>query len=429
MTGSKPPEVFPPPGYIRAASSLEGIEVYIPAPVESAVEKGEHEFKCPQCGATISFNPAEGKLACLNCGYSEEIQRSTAGRLAQEFEFTPAVLEKPAQGMAERIDQACQACGALTSMPATLISHSCPFCGSNNVYQRGSAQDSLLPKYLVPFAVSQQKCSDICASWIGSSWMTPSSLKGKTAGRYFSAIYLPFWIFDAVTRAAWKAEVGHDRMERYYQDGEWKTRTVTDWRWESGSVSLQIDDLIVPGSGKVSRKLIEQVQDYRLGDLVEFEAKFLAGIFAHMVDIPLEKAWESGRQQMREKTKSACHAQATTSKVRNFSMNLDFGSESWRYILLPAYLSTYRHASKSYTLMVNGQTGAIAGQRPVDWQRVWLVVAALLAPGVMLGLLGLLTLAVAGIGVVIGGFGFVLFVIGLVASLVILVQANKLDDI
>ncbi len=79
--------------------------------------------------------------------------------------------------------------------------------------------------------------------------------------------------------------------------------------------------------------------------------------------------------------------------------------------------------------MINGQSGAIAGQRPVDWNKIWLVIAALLAPGVTLGLLGIITLALAGIGAVIGGFGFVLFIIGLAASLVILVQANKLDDI
>ncbi len=79
--------------------------------------------------------------------------------------------------------------------------------------------------------------------------------------------------------------------------------------------------------------------------------------------------------------------------------------------------------------MVNGQSGAIAGQRPVDWNKIWLVIAVLLSPGVTLGLLGIITLALAGIGVAIGAIGFILFIIGLTASLVILVQANKLDDI
>jgi hypothetical protein len=192
---------------------------------------------------------------------------------------------------------------------------------------------------------------------------------------------------------------------------------------------LTIDDLIVVGTGKLSSRLVGQVIDYDLEDLVDYEPKYLAGLQAHMYDIPLEKSWENGRQQMREKTKCACLEQTSTSKVRNFSMDLDFSSESWRYILLPIYLNTYKHAGKAYTLIINGQSGVIAGQRPVDRNRIWLVIAILLSPGIALGLLGIVTLAVAGIGVVIGGIGFVLFVIGLAASLVILVQANKLDDI
>jgi hypothetical protein len=314
-------------------------------------------------------------------------------------------------------------------VPVTHLSHSCPFCGSNKVFQKEAPQDNLRPKYLIPFSITQKACSDISITWMGSSWMTPRGLKDKSLLSDFTGIYLPFWTFDSVTNAAWKAEVGHDRTEQYYQDGEWRTRTVTDWKWESGSVNLAIDDLIVAGTGKLSSKLVSQVIQFDLEDLVDYDPKYLAGLQAHLYDIPLEKAWENGRQQMREKTKSACLEKTSTSKVRNFSMDLDFSSESWRYILLPIYLNTYRHAGKSYTLMINGQSGVIAGQRPVDWNRIWLVIAGLLSPGIALGLLGIITLAVAGIGVAIGGIGFVLFIIGLAVSLVILVQANKLDDI
>lgn len=422
-------EAFPPPGYIQAPSAVEGIVVYMPAPTASKASQENLEFKCPRCGATTSFNIPEGKLVCSNCGYEEEIKKKSAGIMDGKSEFTPAALDTAKLQAENRLDLACQACGALTSVPSTQISHTCPFCGSNNVYQQEAALDSLLPRYLVPFTVSQAKGAEIARSWIGSSWMTPSILKGKSLSANVTAIFLPFWTFDAITQAGWKAEVGHDRIERYYENGEWRTRTVTDWRWESGSVKLQIVDLTVPGTGKLSQKLIQQILDYDLKEQVEFEPKFLAGFIAHLVDIPLEKGWESGRQQMREMTKSACLKQATTSKVRNFSMNLDFSSESWKYILLPALLSTYRHAGKSYTLMINGQTGLIGGQRPVDWNKVWLVIAALLLPGAILGMLGLLTLAVAGIGLAIGAVGFVLFILGMVASLFIFFQANKLDDI
>ncbi len=122
-------------------------------------------------------------------------------------------------------------------------------------------------------------------------------------------------------------------------------------------------------------------------------------------------------------------AQASTSHVRNFSMDLDFSEELWRYILLPVYMASYRYQENTYQVMVNGQSGAVSGQCPVDWNKVWLVVAALVAPGLLLCLIGLLTVLLGGIGVAIGGFGFFVLLIGVAISIVIFRKALSMDDI
>ncbi len=110
-------------------------------------------------------------------------------------------------------------------------------------------------------------------------------------------------------------------------------------------------------------------------------------------------------------------------------MDLDFSAESWRYILLPVYVAAYSYLDKTYQVMVNGQTGTIAGQRPVDWTRVGLVAAIIAAPGLLLCLLGLLTLVFGGVGAAIGAFGLFLLVIGIVIDVVIISKAMSLDDI
>jgi hypothetical protein len=110
-------------------------------------------------------------------------------------------------------------------------------------------------------------------------------------------------------------------------------------------------------------------------------------------------------------------------------MSLDFADEAWRYILLPVYLSTYRYQNQPFQVMVNGQTGEISGQRPVDWTKVWLAAGLLLAPGLVLGLIGLFTILLGGVGVAVGGAGFVLLAIGLVISAILLKQAYAMDDI
>jgi predicted RNA-binding Zn-ribbon protein involved in translation (DUF1610 family) len=410
-------------------SKVDGIQVYRPIGPEEIPHKEVVEFKCPQCGATTAYSAADGGLTCIHCGYSETSKKAFVGKGAAQFEFTVETMQRAEQGWGEeRMDLECKSCGAVTSIPGGSLTHTCPFCGSNQVIQRQPPQDILRPRSLIPFQLQASDCTPIAREWLGSSWMTPASL-GKIASlSTFTGIYLPYWSFDSVTSATWKAEVGHTRTERYHQDGEWKERTVIDWRWESGDVRIKIDDLLIPGTSRVSNRLLTTINTFDINALAEYEPNFLAGLQAQTYDVPLEQAWESGRQQMREQTRQACLEQASTSQIRNFSMNLDFSDESWRYLLLPVYLTTYRYAGKVYQVIINGQNGTIAGQRPVDWAKIWVVIGLLVTPGILLGLIGLVTIPLAGIGIGIGLVGLLLLIIAVVVGLIILNKANALDD-
>ena len=421
---------FPPPGYVSTQSRLDGIEVFMPAPPESAPQQEVVDFKCPQCGATTAFSAADGGLTCSHCGYYEAPEKAVVGRSATQFEFTVETMQRAAQGWGtERKELACQDCGATTTIPNDSLTHTCTFCGSNKVIQRQAAQDILRPLFLIPFKIEAQDCQKFVHEWLGKSWMTPSELQKLAALTTFNGVYLPFWTFSATTRARWKAQVGHPRQEYYHEDGKLKTRTIIDWKWESGQNSLEHEDLLQPGTGKLSQRLLNEVKTFNINELAPYEPNYLAGLQAQAYDIPLDTAWDAGRQEMRELTHKACLSQASTSMVRSFSMDLDFENETWRYVLLPVYLANYSYDHKPYQVMVNGETGKVTGQRPADWNKVWLVIALLLAPGLLMGLLGLLTIPIGGLGLGIGGFGFILLVIGLVISIILYNKANALDDL
>jgi hypothetical protein len=172
----------------------------------------------------------------------------------------------------------------------------------------------------------------------------------------------------------------------------------------------------------MSHVILEKVYPFNLNDLVTYSPDFLAGWQAQTYDITLPKAWETGKAIMREKAKKACYADIPTNHVRNFSMSADFSEEAWRYVLLPVYVSAYLFENKTYQVMVNGQTGTVAGQKPVAWWKIWLAIGLLVAPGLLLGLAGLI-LTAAGIGMVLMGVAFVLLIIGGILSIIIFRQA------
>jgi len=212
--------------------------------------------------------------------------------------------------------------------------------------------------------------------------MVPSGLRGLAATTSFTAIYIPFWTFDARVDADWRAEVEH--TESSGSGGNRRKRTV--WRWESGQVRHIFDDLLTGGSKRVSLLLLGQISNYDSSQLVQYDPKYLAGILAQSYDIQLEDAWEMARTLMREVVRAECRKCPSSDRVRNFSLQLDYADETWRFILVPLYIATYQDGCKTYQELVNGQTAAVAGQRPVDWRKVALVLTMLVLPGLIVSI-------------------------------------------
>lgn len=383
-------ETFPPPGYMLTESAVAGITLYKPTPPTDPHQQVVN-FRCPHCDGVTAFSTDNGSLTCGYCGYHEAPQAEQVGRQAEAFEFTVAAWERSTHGWGEaRKELACQSCSANTTLSAEMLTHTCPFCGSNKVVQLKAPQDVLRPRFLIPFTRTTDECRQTVSEWLGRSWMVPKGLQRLGRATEFVPIYIPFWTFDARNSADWRAEVGHQQRYTVRVNGRTETRTRIVWRWESGRVSHFFDDLLLSGSSKLSPILLSQIEQYDLNQLVVYDPAFLAGLQAQAYDLPLDAAWERARQQMRVTTKQACKGQASTNRIRNFSMNLDFSEESWRYILLPLYLAVYHYNQQPYQIMVNGQTGQIAGQRPVDWRKVGLAIGASFLPGLLAALIALL---------------------------------------
>jgi Zn finger protein HypA/HybF involved in hydrogenase expression len=423
------PTPFPPPNYEQAVSAIPGITVWQPKAAAATVDAPK-TYTCPQCGATTRYDIAVGGVTCEHCGYAQPAAGSDLaaqiGRKAQEFEFTLETLSQAEQGWGvERRELSCDNCGASLTLPENVITATCPFCASNKVNVRTASAEQLRPRFLVPFKIQPEEIRQRALAWLGKGWFHPSELSTTAVVERLSGVYLPFWTFDAVITASWKAQVGHERHVRYYDSGSksWKTRTVIDWKWEDGQVKVTIDDQVISGSSRLSRLILNRLAPFNLNELVAYTPDYLAGWQAQAYDVTLPQAWEEGKASMRESAKQACYTDIHSSHVRNFSMTADFGQEVWRYILLPVYLTAYRFENKVYQVMANGQTAVVAGQKPVAWWKVWLAVAALLLPGLAVGLVGLVLLLAGGLGFIVMGVGALLLVGGGAVSVYIYKQA------
>jgi uncharacterized Zn finger protein (UPF0148 family) len=419
----------PPENFIQVDSHIPGVTVFAPRPENTAADT-VRDYACPNCGASIGYDVAAGGIACEYCGYTAHVQAVRLGRQAEEFEFTLETVSQAERGWGgQRQILQCDSCGGALSIPEGAISTTCPFCASNKVNVTTSLNETLRPRFLIPFKVQPEQTRQLASAWLGKGWFHPNELAANAVVKRFFGLYLPFWTFDAGIQAHWRAQVGYEQTERHYNAREkrWETRTKIVWRWEEGRVHLTIDDFLVTGSSprRISHRILERIYPFQMNGLVAYEPDYLAGWRAQAYETTLTEAWETGKAAMREQAKTACHNDIPTHHVRNFSMTADFADESWRYVLLPVYLAAYKYEDRVFQVMVNGQTGKVAGQKPVAWWKIWLAIAALLAPGILSGLIGLPLLLLGGAGIIPIGLGIFLFIAGAVLSFILYQKARE----
>jgi DNA-directed RNA polymerase subunit RPC12/RpoP len=419
----------PPEDWVEVPSEVEGVRVWAPAADDPrAREAPEGGYRCASCGGTVGYEVAHGGIGCNFCGFVAPTEAAVVGRDAPVETFTADRLAIAEQGWAlDRRTLHCDGCGGELAVEDGALATSCPFCGSAQVLVREGVIRGLRPSAVVPFAVDASGLRDRVREWLGRGWMHPSDLASGAVLDQFVGIYLPFWTFGASIAARWEAEVGVQETRQVRRGGKWVTESHIRWVWRSGGLRSDLRDRVEPATSRVHPGLLGNIAHFDLRALVEYHPDLLAGWQAQAYDIGLQEAWDRGRARMRSRVRDECRAAIGELHVRNLAVSANFEDEQWRYVLLPVHVCAYRWGDQVFHMVVNGQNGAIAGQRPVVWPRVWLAVAALFVPAVLVGLVGL-PLLFFGVGLVAMVVAVMLVVVAVVGSALILKAAAAAED-
>ena len=372
-----------PNNFMEKPSLVPGIDIFGPRPANQPDRKPE-SYKCPECGANTQFDVTSAGISCEHCGYTAPIKKQTPALRAELHEFTLKTLSTANQSWGvERKHLHCENCGAEFSISEDSITSTCPFCAANKVNINPTPGDFLRPEFIIPYKISPERNQTLVNDWLQQGRFHPSDMASSAMLQKFTGIYLPFWIFDTKINANWRVSV--ESSDKFKIAGENNSQVEYKEGWVTGQTQLEINDIPHPGTNKASHILLKKLRPFQFEELKNYSPDYLAGWQAQNYNIPLEESWTTAKEEIREIAKSTIRQQIRGTKIRNFSMTAKFPNETWRYVLLPIYLSAYKYKNRTFQVIVNGQTGAVAGQKPVVWGKVWLTIALQLAPGVGLG--------------------------------------------
>lgn len=346
---------------------------------EIVIEKTKEETdrKCPQCDGTMVFDPKTGGLKCPYCDHEEVIvQEEDSPKEAVELDFTKAEETANCNWGVETKTVICKMCAGESVYDALQIAGVCPFCGSNQVMEE-KGKNTLAPGGVCKFKIDKKTAGENFNKWLGKRFFCPKIVKETARAERFQGLYLPYWTFDTDTVTDYSARYGKDRRRRK-PDGDYET--VTDWYATSGRHRQFIDDELVNASTQHDRSLMAGLEPFNTKDNVAYKPEYIAGFASERYAIGLKKGWEKAKSSIYGKLRSNIRHRILkenhADRVDSLNTKTIYNNITYKYLLLPIWISSFRYGDKTYQFMVNGQTGKVSGRTPIDKVKVALTVGA-----------------------------------------------------
>ena len=331
-----------------------------------------HGHGCATCGSPVD----DVDPFCAACGAEQIVAASVVEPAGTQHFFR------------------CDTCGAEVATEEDQRSYVCPFCDSTYVVEIDAQKSDRDPvEFVIGFALTKEQALVKFHAWLGANaWYRPGDLKRAEIEDKLKGIYLPFWTFSMLAESCWSARIGEHwyRTETYTTrvNGKMVTRTrrvqETEWWPLSGDHHRYYSGYLVSGSKGLPQSEAERIQPYHLAGLKRYRPYFLAGWQCEEYSISRAEALAECKREFAQREQANVARFLPGDTYRDLQCSTGYDRETFDLILLPVYLLSYRYQDKLYRFLLNGQTGKVAGDKPISKQRIGTAIALAVAVVVLL---------------------------------------------
>ena len=347
-------------------------------------------FRCNNCNGSVVFDIASQRLKCENCGSQfDPATYRVRDESAGSGEAAPAVfecggcgaeLEAPANeppaacpycGGDEMTRQdretpvpltlfECQNCGAALESTEDSMIGVCPYCGGQSMLKTGTEQSGGVER-LIPFQVTKEKCAEVYGGFAKNVRYLPKELKDPAYLQNFTGIYMPFFEYDV--------EFGRSHISG--------TKTVESNSKYDVVNTYQIDAAMdgecrgVPydASKYLDDEISDRLLPFRTEKAVPYHPAYLSGFYADTATVDPkiyyeDAAADASADVVAEVAKNVSQEHNIT--VDRSSAHVDATAKGHHSVLFPMWFLTWRRGDRVAYAVVNGESGKIVSDLPVD---------------------------------------------------------------
>lgn len=340
-------------------------------------------YQCPACTGPLHFGSESGMLECDYCGSRfsvEDIEHMYAEKNARAEAATAEAEEK----LEENIQQAewdmdsagdewgadgeslkaynCPSCGAELICDVTTAATSCPYCGNPTIIP-GQLSGSKKPDLIIPFKVDKTAAIAALKKHYQGKPLLPKAFKAENHIQEIKGVYVPFWLYDATVDA--DMTFNATRVSTHNTPKEIVTETDHFLVHREGSLSFE--NVPVDGSSQMPDAHMDAIEPYDYRELRPFSLSYLPGFLADKYDVSMEECSKRANARCAASVEAALQnttmGYATCVPTRK---DITIHSKGVKYALLPVWMLSTQWNGKNFLFAMNGQTGKLIGDLPID---------------------------------------------------------------
>ena len=313
-------------------------------------------IKCPKCAGEMKFDPVLQKVKCNYCGSeftNEELEKYGIKYSDVDNE---AVSENSFEGKVYK----CNQCGAeLMTFDDTAVTF-CSYCGSQAIIEDKMKKVNN-PDLVIPFSITKEQCVEAYKRKVSSFLFAPSYLKSDVVLDKFRGIYMPYGLYN----------MKHNGPVTFR--GTKYSRRVGDYEYYNDyEITANVDASYDGVSYDLSSKFYDYFSTsipFNTGALVPFDAKYLIGYYADALDVN-QLLYKKSANSIVQPDFTRRTLASTSFHGINAAPILDLKYEQ-KTGMFPVYFMSIRDKKNEniHYAVVNGQTGQVAADLPIDFKK------------------------------------------------------------
>ena len=224
-------------------------------------------YKCPNCGGPLRFDPASQKLKCEYCD-SLFTQKEV-----EEF-YRPSEEAAAAEGTDQKWETET---GEWTAEEAAhMRAYSCPSCGASLIADENTAV-TVCPYCSNPTVVAGQ--------FVTKKPLLPKAFSSRNHIEEIKGVYVPFWLYNGVMEC--RMDFHAENVRQFSHGDDIVTETDHFKLVRTGTVTFS--GVPADASSKMPDEYMDAIEPFDYSKLKDFDTMYMAGYMADSYDVDAEQ--------------------------------------------------------------------------------------------------------------------------------------------